>query len=101
MQVWAPCRQVHNLVRQNVKVRLRRSVGAAAVPAEAQLVTESSLVINVELVRNGMNIDGVLLKLLGGEGARLCAALGLQARSGLKMVFICGAINSMVGHYPA
>jgi hypothetical protein len=75
-------------------------VGAAAVPAKAKLVAEGSLVLGVELVCNAVNVGGVLIKLLGGDGFGLCAALGLQARTGLKMAFISGAKDSIGGLHP-
>lgn len=76
-------------------------MGAAAVPAKAKLVAESSLVLGVELVCNAVNVGGVLIELLGGDALGLCAVLGLQARTGWKMAFISGANDSIVGLHPA
>jgi hypothetical protein len=76
-------------------------VGAATVPAKAELVAERSLVIGEQPDCYVVDVGGMLIELLGGDGFRLCAALGLQAGTGWKMVFICGAIDSIMGLHPA
>lgn len=76
-------------------------MGAASVPAETELVAEISLVIGEQPERYAVDVGGVLMKLLGGDAFGLCAALGLQAGTGWKMVFIYGAIDSIMGLLPA